>query len=47
MHRSTSYARLAFIGCGVPLVALGLVIKSGWPFLLGGLILLLAATRTH
>lgn len=40
-------ARLALSTFGVLLLAVGLFVRAGWPFALGGLILLVAAARTR
>jgi len=40
-------ARLALTLAGVLLISLGLLITAGWPFVVGGLILLLAAARVR
>jgi hypothetical protein len=40
-------ARLALTLAGVLLISVGLLIAAGWPFVVGGFILLLAAVRTR
>jgi hypothetical protein len=41
------YTRLALTLAGVLLISVGLLVSAGWPFVVGGLILLLAAARTN
>lgn len=41
------YARLALTLAGVLLISVGLFVTSGWPFVVGGLILILAAAGTR
>jgi hypothetical protein len=40
-------ARLALTLVGVLLISVGLLVTAGWPFVVGGLILLLAAARVR
>jgi hypothetical protein len=40
-------ARLALTLVGVLLISVGLLVTAGWPFVVGGLILLLAAARAR
>ena len=40
-------ARLALTLAGVLLISVGLVVTAGWPFVAGGLILLLAAAKAR
>jgi hypothetical protein len=40
-------ARLAQALAGVLLISVGLLVTAGWPFVVGGLILLLAAARVR
>jgi hypothetical protein len=40
-------ARLALTLAGVLLIDVGLFLTAGWPFVVGGFVLLLAAARTR
>jgi hypothetical protein len=39
--------RLALTGAGVLLLVIGAFIKDGWPFMIGGFLLLIVSSRTH
>lgn len=42
---SHSGRRLALNGAGVLLIVLGLFVRDGWPFMIGGFLLLIAGNR--
>lgn len=47
MRAAPSQRTAAFTGAGVLLVAIGLFVNGGWPFVIGGFVLLVAAAGSR
>jgi hypothetical protein len=47
LHPRPSLRSAVFTSVGVILVAFGVFVRAGWPFVLGGFVLLLIATASR